>query len=86
MQVNLHDAKTHLCRYVDQALAGEEVVIARDGKPLVRLIPVMDQQPPRRLVGFLAGTARIDADLKRDFEDEINAMFDLGPESVTEPG
>jgi prevent-host-death family protein len=85
MQVNFHDAKTHLCRYVDQALAGEEVVIARAGKPLVRLIPLMDEQPPRRL-GFLAGTARIDADLKGDFEDEINAMFDLGPQSVTEQG
>jgi prevent-host-death family protein len=85
MQVNFHDAKTHLCRYVDQALAGEEVVIARAGKPLARLIPLMDEQPPRRL-GFLAGTARIDADLKRDFEDEINAMFDLGPQSVTEQG
>lgn len=70
---------------MDQALAGEEVVIARDDKPLVRLIPVMDEQPPRRL-GFLAGTARFDADLKRDFEDEINAMFDLLPESVTEQG
>jgi hypothetical protein len=33
MQVNLHDAKTHLSRYVDQALAGKEVVIARAGKP-----------------------------------------------------
>jgi prevent-host-death family protein len=38
LQVNLHDAKTHLCRYVDQALAGEEVVIARAGKPLVRWV------------------------------------------------
>jgi len=46
---------------------------------------VMEEQPPRRL-GFLAGTARIDADLKRDFEDEINAMFDLGPEPAIEPG
>ncbi|MFM9100371.1 MAG: type II toxin-antitoxin system Phd/YefM family antitoxin, partial [Cyanobium sp.] len=35
MQVNLHDAKTNLSRYVDQALAGEEVVIAQAGKPLV---------------------------------------------------
>ena len=68
-----------------QALAGEEVVIARAGKPLVRLVPVMDEQPPRRL-GFLAGTARIDTDLNRDFEAEINAMFDLGSESVTEQG
>jgi prevent-host-death family protein len=79
MQVNLHDAKTHLSRYVDQALAGEEVVIARAGKPLVRLMPVGLDSPPRRL-GFLAGTARVEADLKRDFEAEINAMFQLQDE------
>jgi prevent-host-death family protein len=85
MQVNLHDAKTHLSRYVDRALAGEEVVIARAGKPLVRLMPVSDERPPRRL-GFLAGTARIEADLKRDFEDEINALFDLGSEPAAERG
>jgi antitoxin (DNA-binding transcriptional repressor) of toxin-antitoxin stability system len=70
---------------VDRALAGEEVVIARAGKPLVRLMPVSDERPPRRL-GFLAGTARIEADLKRDFEDEINALFDLGSEPAAERG
>jgi prevent-host-death family protein len=52
MQVNLHDAKTHLSRYVDQALAGEEVVIARAGKPLVKLVPLESQVAPRR-GGFL---------------------------------
>jgi prevent-host-death family protein len=81
MQVNLHDAKTHLSRYVDQALAGEEVVIARAGRPLVRLVPIEAHLPPRRL-GFLAGAGRIDADLKRDFEDEINAMFGLDAEQT----
>jgi prevent-host-death family protein len=45
MLVNLHDAKTHLSRYVDQAVAGEEVVTARAGKPLVRLVPVEPQRP-----------------------------------------
>ena len=81
--MNLHDAKTQLWRYVDQALAGEEVVIARAGKPLVRLVPVVTDPPPRRL-GFLAGTARVEADLKRDFEAEINAMFDLDAVSPLE--
>jgi len=85
MQVNLHDARTHLSRYVDRALAGEEVMIARAGEPLVRLMPVTDERPPRRL-GFLAGSARVDADLKRDVEDELNAMFDLGREPVGEQG
>lgn len=75
MQVNLHDAKTHLSRYVQQALAGEEVVIAKAGQPLVRLMPVADQRRPRR-PGFLAGQARLEADLKADFAAEIAAMFE----------
>jgi antitoxin (DNA-binding transcriptional repressor) of toxin-antitoxin stability system len=74
MQVNLHDAKTHLSRDVDQALAGEEVVIARAAKPLVRLVP-LDTQPVPRLGGFLKGQAVITADLKADFAAEIEEMF-----------
>jgi prevent-host-death family protein len=74
MQVNLHDAKTHLSRYVEQALGGEEVVIARAGRPLVRLVPVEEAAPPRRL-GFLADSARVEADLKQVFAAEITAMF-----------
>lgn len=74
MQVNLHDAKTHLSRYVDQALAGEEVVIARAGKPLVRLVP-LDTKPTARLGGFLRGQAILTADLKADFKAEIDEMF-----------
>jgi prevent-host-death family protein len=74
MQVNLHDAKTHLSRYVDQALAGEEVVIARAGRPLVRLVPIDGEQRPRR-AGFLAGRAEINADLKADFAGDLDSMF-----------
>ena len=74
MQVYLHDAKTHLSRYVDQALAGEEVVIARAGKPLVRLTPV-ESKPAPRLGGFLKGQAILTADLKADFKDDIEEMF-----------
>ena len=74
MQVNLHDAKTHLSRYVDQALAGEEVVIARAGKPLVQPVPV-DNKPASRLGSFLRGQANLTADLKADFKAEIEEMF-----------
>jgi prevent-host-death family protein len=74
MQVNLHDAKTHLSRYVDQALAREKVVIARAGKPLVRLVPFQTQPAPR-LGGFLRGQAILTADLKADFKAEIEEMF-----------
>ena len=44
-EVNLHHAKTHLSRLVNEALAGEEVIIARAGIPLVRLAPL---DPPKR--------------------------------------
>ena len=74
MQVNLHDAKTHLSRYVDQALAGEEVVIARAGKLLVRLVPLKTESAPRK-GGFLRGQVVLTADLKADFQAEIAAMF-----------
>ena len=39
-QVNIHEAKTQFSKLIEQALAGDEVVVARNGKPLVRLVPV----------------------------------------------
>ena len=74
MQVDLHDAKTNLSRYVEQALDGEDVVIASAGKAMVRLVPV-DEAPRRRELGFLQGSVVLDCDLKADFQQEIEAMF-----------
>ena len=74
MQVNLHDAKTHLSRYVDQALAGEEVVIARAGKPLVRLVPLAAAVGSRR-GGFMRGQATISADLKAVLQQEMEEIL-----------
>jgi prevent-host-death family protein len=51
--VNLYDAKTQLSRLVDRAIAGEDIVIARAGKPVVRLVPVEDAVP--RQPGLLKG-------------------------------
>ncbi len=45
--VNMHQAKTSLSRLVERALAGEEVVIARNGEPLVRLVPIAKEREPR---------------------------------------
>lgn len=74
MQVNLHDAKTNLSRYVEQALDGDDVVIARAGKPLVKLVPV-DTTPRRRKLGFMRSQGIATADVKGDFADDINTMF-----------
>jgi antitoxin (DNA-binding transcriptional repressor) of toxin-antitoxin stability system len=73
--VNLHGAKNHLSRAVDPVLVIEAVVIARAGKPLVRLVSLETQPPPRR-VGFLRGKAVFTAHLKVDVQEEIEAMFD----------
>ena len=51
--VNLYDAKTQLSRLVDRAIAGEDIVIARAGKPVVRLVPLASAAP--RQPGMLKG-------------------------------
>jgi prevent-host-death family protein len=45
--VNMHQAKSSLSRLVERALSGEEIVIARNGEPLVKLVPVSKEQKPR---------------------------------------
>ena len=57
--VNIYDAKTQLSRLIDRATSGEEIVIGRSGKPLVRLVPVEDAAPRRP--GLLKGLAVPDA-------------------------
>jgi prevent-host-death family protein len=57
--VNLYDAKSQLSRLIDRAAAGEDIVIARSGKPIVRLVPVEDALP--RQPGLLKGLAVPDA-------------------------
>lgn len=54
IQVNVQEAKTSLSRMLRQAEAGEDVVIARDGVPIVRLVPI--GQPAPRPVGFVSGS------------------------------
>lgn len=72
--VNIHEAKTHLSRLVEQAAQGHEVVIAKAGKPLVRVVPV-EPPPALRELGFLAGEGCIDLDVKDAFSAEIQEMF-----------
>jgi prevent-host-death family protein len=59
MQVNIHDAKTQLSKLIECACRGEEVVIAKAGKPLVRLTVIEPRQRGRKF-GALRGKARVD--------------------------
>ncbi len=52
--VNVHAAKTHLSRLIEQACAGEEVIIARNNKPVVKLVPI-EAPRPKRQFGALKG-------------------------------
>lgn len=67
--VNLYDAKTQLSRLLDRAAAGEDIVIGRAGKPVVRLVPVEGMTP--RQPGLLKGLAVPDALFDRLPEDEL---------------
>ena len=61
MQVNIHQAKTHLSRLLERVRAGEEVVIAKNGEPVARLVAVVRAAEPRT-PGSMKGRLRIAAD------------------------
>jgi prevent-host-death family protein len=44
IQVNVHEAKTHLSKFLDMAHAGEEIILAKAGKPYARLLPLKEQE------------------------------------------
>ena len=75
--VNMHEAKTHLSKLVDQAAKGEAFVIAKSGKPLVKVTALEAPAAPRRL-GFLAGEIAVPEDFDRMGTAEIEALFGSG--------
>ncbi len=72
--VNMHQAKTHLSRLVEDALSGEPFVIARAGRPLVKVEALVAPQPQR--LGFLAGRIAVPEDFDRMGEAEIAGTFE----------
>ena len=72
-QSNIHEAKTQLSQLINRALAGEEVIIARAGEPLVRLTPVHQDTRPRQ-GGQLKGQIRLSEDFDA-FDAELEALF-----------
>ncbi|MFC3675567.1 type II toxin-antitoxin system Phd/YefM family antitoxin [Ferrovibrio xuzhouensis] len=74
IQVNIHEAKTSLSKLIDAVKRGEEVIIARAGKPEVRLVPAEPAEKPKREFGLLKGKIwfapdydQADAEIERDF-------------------
>jgi len=74
--VNIHEAKTHLSRLVEQAAKGELFVIAKAGKPLVKVVAIDTPAPAQaRRVGFLRGQIKVPDDFDEMGEAEIERLF-----------
>ena len=76
-RVNIHEAKTHLSRLLDQVMAGDEVVIMRSGRPLVWLAPV-ETAPVPRTPGTAKGDFVVPDDFNSPLPDEVIAAFEGG--------
>jgi prevent-host-death family protein len=77
MEVNIHEAKTHLSRLLERVLSGEEVIIAKAGIPVAKLIPVKKASIKR-----VFGSAKGDFTVPDDFNDpdpDIENLFYNGP-------
>lgn len=72
--VNIHAAKTHFSRLVERAARGEEIIIARAGKPLARLVPL--GRAVRRRPGLLKGRIRIPGNFDAPLPEELLREFE----------
>jgi prevent-host-death family protein len=79
--VNMHEAKTHLSRLVEQAARGEPFIIARAGKPLVKVV-ALEAEPARKpqRLGFMAGQFNVPDDFDTMGQEEIGRMLYGEPE------
>ena len=77
--INIHAAKTHLSRLVEQAAAGEEIIIAKAGKPIARLMPLAVPKKEPRKLGILEGKLKVPDNFDDPLPDDILNLFYNGP-------
>jgi len=73
--INIHEAKTHLSKLLQRVIAGEEIVIAKSGKPVARIVP-FEQKPVRRVPGSAKGKIWIAPDFDAPLPSEIIDAFE----------
>jgi prevent-host-death family protein len=75
--VNIHEAKTHLSRLVELAAKGEPFIIAKAGRPLVKVVPLeaTDVSAGKR-IGFMDGEIRVPEDFDQTDAEEIQRLFE----------
>jgi len=75
LTVNIHEAKTHLSQLLQRVIAGEEIILAKAGKPVARLVP-FTAAPAQRLPGSAQGQIWIAPDFDTPLPEEILAAFE----------
>ena len=73
--VNIHEAKSQLSKLIECALLGEEVIIAKAGKPVARLVAIAVERPARK-PGSMRGKIKIAADFDAPLPDDIQQSFE----------
>ena len=73
--INVHEAKTHLSRLLERVRQGEEIVIAKSGEPVARLVGIREQ-PERRMPGSAKGTLWVSEDFDAPLPEEILDHFE----------
>ena len=73
--VNIHEAKTHLSRLIDEVAAGAEIIIAKAGKPMARLSPISVPARKKHL-GLLKGRIKIADDFNMPLDDAALGLFE----------
>lgn len=75
--VNVHEAKTHLSKLLEEVAQGKEITIAKAGTPVARLVP-LSNGVPRRIPGFLKGRITISDDFDAPLPEDVQAAFEGG--------
>ena len=75
ISVNIHEAKTHLSRLLERVAAGEEIIIAKAGKPMARLTP-LTKPPANRIPGLDKGVLKIPEDFDAPLPDDMLELFE----------
>jgi prevent-host-death family protein len=73
--VNIHEAKTHLSRLAEEVAGGEEIIVAKAGRPIMKLIPIAKKNKKRK-IGLLRGKIHIAKDFDAPLPDELLDAFE----------
>lgn len=77
LTINIHEAKTHLSRFIEKAAAGEEIIIAKAGKPIAKLVPLHSLPSPRSL-GIFKGRLNVPEDFDAALPEDVAMQFQSG--------